>query len=79
MAPRVQILLLGCLVFEDDVDCMDDTRNPTKNGQTDVDEEISTASCLKEHSKRGEDEGENKLANVRGSERHCEFADGMNR
>lgn len=46
------------------IHCVDDTRNPTKDGQTDVDEEISTASCLKEHSKRGEDEGEDKLANV---------------
>lgn len=46
------------------IHCVDDTRNPTKDGQTDVDEEISTASCLKEHSKRGEDEGKDKLANV---------------
>lgn len=57
-------IILGKHRLAGNIHCMDDTRNPTKNGQTDVDEEISTASCLKEHSKRGEDEGENKLANV---------------
>jgi phosphoribosylaminoimidazole-succinocarboxamide synthase len=51
-------------LIADDVHGVDNTRNPTQDGQTDVDEEVSTASSLKEDSKRGEDEGEDKLADV---------------
>jgi hypothetical protein len=43
---------------------VDDTRDPTQDGQTDVDEKISTASSLKEDSQRREDEGEDELADV---------------
>jgi hypothetical protein len=51
-------------LIADDVHGVDNTRNPTQDGQTDVDEEVSTTSSLKEDSKRGEDEGEDKLADV---------------
>ena len=43
---------------------VDDTRDPTQDRQTDVDEEISTASSLKEDSKRRKNEGEDELANI---------------
>lgn len=43
---------------------MDDTRDVTQNGEQDVDEEISIAASLKEHSERGEDDGKNDLANI---------------
>jgi hypothetical protein len=43
---------------------VDDTRDPTQDRQTDVDEEISTTSSLKEDSKRGKNEGEDELANI---------------
>jgi hypothetical protein len=65
-------------MFEYNVDGVDDTRDPTQDRQTDVDEEISTTSSLKEDSKRGKNEGEDELANIRGSERHFELVDGMN-
>lgn len=37
---------LGALIFQDDVQRVDDTRNVTQDGEQDVDEEISTASSL---------------------------------
>ncbi|RDW86807.1 uncharacterized protein DSM5745_03449 [Aspergillus mulundensis] len=43
---------------------VDDTRDPTQDRQTDVDEEVSTASALKKDSKRRQDEGKDELANV---------------
>ena len=36
------------LVFENDVQSVDDTRDITQNGQTDVDQQISTTAALKE-------------------------------
>lgn len=45
---------------------MNDTRNPTQDGQTDVDQKISTASSLEEDTKRRKDEGEEDLADVPG-------------
>lgn len=43
---------------------MDDTGNVTQNGQTDVDEEVSSAAAFEEHSKRREDDGEDDLADI---------------
>jgi hypothetical protein len=34
------------LVFKDDVNRVDDTRNPTQDGQTNVDQEVRAASAL---------------------------------
>lgn len=47
-------------------------RNVTKDGQQDVDEEISIAAALEEDTKRREDDGEDDLADVAGGERHGE-------
>ena len=43
---------------------MDHTREPTQDGQTDVDQEVSTTSALQEHAQRRQDDGEDDLANV---------------
>jgi hypothetical protein len=43
---------------------VDDTRDPSKNGQTDVDQEISTTSALQEDTQRRQDDGEDDLADV---------------
>lgn len=43
---------------------MNDTGNPTQDGQTDVDQEIRTATTLQEDTQRGQDDGEDDLANV---------------
>lgn len=43
---------------------MDDTRDPTQDGQTDVDQEVRAASFLQEDTQRGQDDGEDDLADV---------------
>lgn len=43
---------------------MDDTRNPTQDGQADVDQEVRAASALQEDTQRGQDEGQDDLADV---------------
>lgn len=43
---------------------VDDTWDITKDGQQDVDEEISSAATLKEDTERWEDDGENDLADI---------------
>lgn len=43
---------------------MDDTRDPTQDGQTDVDQEVSTTSALQEDTQRRQDDGEEDLADV---------------
>lgn len=43
---------------------MDDTGNPTQNGQTDVDQQVSTASALQEDTQRRQDDGEEDLADI---------------
>jgi len=58
------------LVFQDDIQSVDDSGNVTKDCQEDVDEEISTASALEEDTERWQDDGENDLADVAGGERH---------
>ena len=45
---------------------MDHTREPTQDGQTDVDQEVSTTSALQEHAQRRQDDGEDDLADVPG-------------
>ena len=49
---------------------MDDTRNVTKTGQQDIDEEISIAAALEEDTQRRENDGEEYLADVACGERH---------
>jgi hypothetical protein len=46
------------------IPCVDDTRDPSQDGQTDVDQEIGTTSALQEDTQRGEDDGEDDLADV---------------
>ena len=43
---------------------MDNTRDVTQNGQTNVDQEIRIASSLKENTKRRQDDGNNDLADI---------------
>lgn len=43
---------------------VDDTRDPSQDGQTDVDQEVSTTSALQEDTQRGQDDGEDDLADV---------------
>lgn len=45
-------------------------RNVAKDGQQDVDEEISIAAALEEDTQRREDNGKDDLADVAGGERH---------
>jgi len=48
------------------VQSVDDTRDITQNGQTDVDQQISTTAALKEDTQRGQKNGEDDLADVAG-------------
>jgi len=43
---------------------VDNTGNPTQDGQTDVDQEVSTASVLQEDTQRRQDDGEDDLADI---------------
>jgi hypothetical protein len=43
---------------------VNNTRDPTKDGQTDVDQEVSTTSALQENTQRRQDDGEDDLADV---------------
>ena len=43
---------------------MDDTRDVTKDGQEDVDEEVCIAATLKEDTKRWEDDGKDDFADI---------------
>ena len=43
---------------------MDDAGNVTKDGQQNVDEEVSTAAALEEDTKRREDDGDDDLDDV---------------
>jgi hypothetical protein len=43
---------------------VDNTRNPTQDGQTDVDQEVSTTSALQEDTQRRQDDGEDDLADI---------------
>jgi hypothetical protein len=43
---------------------VNDTGNPTQDGQTDVDQKISTASSLKENTQRRQDDRKQDLADV---------------
>jgi len=58
------------LVFQNDVQSVDDSGNVPQDGQQDVDEEISTASALEEDTNGWENDGENDLADVTCGERH---------
>lgn len=47
-----------------DVQGVNDSGNVTKDGQQDVDEEVSTAAALEEDTKRREDDGDDDLDDV---------------
>lgn len=49
---------------------VNDTWNVTEDRKEDVDQEIGTASALKEHTKRWEDDGKNDLADVAGASQY---------
>jgi hypothetical protein len=44
------------LILADDVPTMQDSRNPTQDGETDVDEKVGTAAAFEEHGDRWEEE-----------------------
>lgn len=46
------------------IQCVDDTRDITENGQQNVDQEVCAATTLKEDSERGEDNGDDDLDDV---------------
>jgi hypothetical protein len=58
------------LVFEDDVQSVNQTGNPTEQGQRDVDEQVNTTAALEEDTQRGQDNGKDNLADVGSGERH---------
>jgi len=58
------------LIFQDDVERVDDSGDVAQDGQEDVDEQVSAASPLEENTEGGEDDGKNYLANVARGERH---------
>lgn len=43
---------------------MDDTRNPTQDGQTDVDQEVGITSALQEDTQRRQDDGKDNFADI---------------
>jgi len=49
---------------EEHIHRVDDTRNPTQDGQTNVDQEVRAASALQEDAQRRQDDGEDDLADV---------------
>ena len=51
---------------EDHVQGVDNTGNPTKDGQADVDQQVSTTSALQEDTQRRQDDGEDDLADITG-------------
>ena len=51
---------------------MDDTGQVTKDGQEDVDEEVTAASTLEEDTDGREDDGKKDLADVASGERHVD-------
>jgi len=69
---------MAALIFENNVQSVDDSRNVTKDCQQNVDEEISTAPSLKEDTKRWENDGKNDLADVACGERHFGLYEVMN-
>lgn len=46
------------------VQSVNDTRNVTQNGQTDVNQQVSTTSALQEDTQRRQDDGKDDLADV---------------
>lgn len=50
--------------LSNDPPSVEDSRNPTENRQTDIDEEIGAAAGLQEDGERGEEEGEDVEADV---------------
>lgn len=48
---------MGILVFKNDVEGVDDTREPTQTSQHDVDEKVHVASSFKKDSERRKDDG----------------------
>jgi len=58
------------LVFQDDVQSVNNARNVTQDCQQDVDEQVCTATTLKENTQRWQKDSKDDLADVACSERH---------
>jgi len=50
---------------------VNDAGNIAQDCQQDVDQQVSTATSLKEDTKRWEEDGKNDLADIASSESHC--------
>jgi len=57
-------MLPAALVFQDDVERVDDARNVAEDGEEDVDAKVGSASTLKEYTQRGDEDGKEDLADV---------------
>lgn len=60
------------LVFQNDVEGVEDTGNITKDGQENVEAQITAASLFQKDTKRGEEDGKNDFANVASCEGHVD-------
>lgn len=49
---------------------MNHAGNPTKNGETDVDQEVGVAASLEEHGERREEDSQEVQADIAGGRRH---------
>jgi len=58
------------LVFEDDVQGMDDARDVTEKSQADVDKKVGPAAALEEDAERRQDDGEDDFEDVAWGESH---------
>lgn len=46
------------------IQSVDNTRDPTQNGQTDVDQQVGTTAALQEDTQRGQDDGKDDFADI---------------
>ena len=61
--------ILG-LIFEDDVQGVNQAREETKDSQGNIDEKVDAAATLEEYTNGRQDDGKDDLANVGSGERH---------
>ncbi|KZT67690.1 hypothetical protein DAEQUDRAFT_728687 [Daedalea quercina L-15889] len=58
-------------IFQDDIECMNDTWDVTQARQNDIDEQVGAATSLEEDANWRKDDSKKDLADVRAGERHC--------
>lgn len=65
----------GWLVFQNDVEGVNNTRNPSEYSQKDVDAQILIAAAFHEHTEWGKDDSTDELEDVAESKSHCRLID----